>query len=141
VEIAAGVESAAVVESAAGVGSAAASEPELDTLVFFVPVDDTGPVLEAVLAAGGGRVGHYADCAFVCSGTGQFRPLPGSIPTFGEIGELSKVEENRVELVLPRSCRTAVVTALLASHPYEQPAWSILENAVVTIADPPGRSG
>jgi hypothetical protein len=115
-------------------------EPELDTLVFFVPVDDTGPVLDAVFAAGGGRVGNYADCAFVCSGTGQFRPLPGSTATVGEIGELSKVEENRVELVLSRSRRTAVVTALLATHPYEQPAWSLVENAAVPIVDPPSRS-
>jgi hypothetical protein len=115
-------------------------EPELDTLVFFVPVDDTGPVLDAVFAAGGGRVGNYADCAFVSTGTGQFRPLPGSTATVGEIGELSKVEENRVELVLARSCREAVVTALLATHPYEQPAWSIVENAGVPIVDPPSRS-
>ena len=108
--------------------------PELDTLVFFVPVDDTERVLEAVFAAGGGRVGQYADCAFVSSGTGQFRPLPGSAPSVGTIGQLTQVEENRVELVLPRASRATVVAALLAAHPYEQPAWSVVENAAVPTA-------
>ena len=111
----------------------------LDTLVFFVPVADTTRVLEAVFAAGGGRVGQYADCAFISSGTGQFRPLPGSTPSAGTIEELSQVEENRVEMVLPRSLRASVVTALLAAHPYEQPAWSVFENAEVPAADATGR--
>jgi hypothetical protein len=114
--------------------------PELDTLVFFVPVDETDRVLKAVFAAGGGRFGHYADCAFVSPGTGQFRPLPGSAPSVGTIGELTQVEENRVELVLPRASRAAVVAALLAAHPYEQPAWSVVENAVVDAAGAAGRS-
>jgi hypothetical protein len=113
--------------------------PELDTLVFFVPVAETSRVLDAVFAAGGGRVGDYADCAFVSPGTGQFRPLPGSTPTVGTIGALTQIEENRIELVLPRARRAAVVTALLVAHPYEQPAWSVVENAIVD-TDVDGRS-
>lgn len=114
--------------------------PQLDTLVFFVPVDDTDRVLGAVFAAGAGRVGHYADCAFVSLGTGQFRPLPGSTPSVGAVGELTHVEENRVELVLPRASRAAVVVALLRAHPYEEPAWSVVENAIVNTAGAAGRS-
>ena len=107
-------------------------ETSLDTLVFYVPEADTDRVLAAVFAAGAGRVGTYGDCAFVSPGTGQFRPLPGSAPAIGRVGDLSRVAENRVELVLLRSLRQAVVTALLAAHPYEQPAWSVFENAAVT---------
>jgi hypothetical protein len=113
--------------------------PELDTLVFFAPANQTDRVLEAVFSAGGGRVGHYADCAFVSPGTGQFRPLPGSAPTVGAVGELSRLEENRVELVVPRADREAVVAALLSAHPYEQPAWSVFENARVDTAGHAGR--
>jgi len=116
------------------------SAPHLDTLVFFVPVDDTTRVLEAVFAAGAGRVGQYSDCAFVSAGTGQFRPLPGSTPTVGATGELTRIDENRVELVLPRSSRSEVVAALLAAHPYEQPAWSVFENVAVETANGEGRS-
>ena len=112
----------------------------LDTLVFFVPVDDTDRVLEAVFAAGAGRVGQYSDCAFVSAGTGQFRPLSGSAPSLGTTGELIRVAENRVELVLPRSSRSEVVAALLAAHPYEQPAWSVFEHAAVGTAKPAGQT-
>jgi hypothetical protein len=114
--------------------------PALDTLVFFVPVGATEKVLQAVFDAGGGRIGTYADCAFVSPGTGQFRPLPGSSPSIGVIGELAKVEENRVELVLPRALREEVVAALLAAHPYEQPAWSIVESVHVVHAGAEGEA-
>ncbi|TQM62440.1 hypothetical protein FBY41_2472 [Humibacillus xanthopallidus] len=96
-------------------------------LVFYVPVDDTERVLDAVLATGAGAVGDYRDCAFVTSGTGQFRPVDGARPAIGTVGELEKVAENRVELVLDRSLRGAVVAALRAAHPYEEPAFHVLE--------------
>ena len=103
----------------------------LDVLVFHVPVDDTDRVLGAVLAAGAGSVGDYRDCAFVTAGTGQFRPVAGARPTIGAVGALEKVAENRVELVLDRALRGAVVAALRAAHPYEEPAFHLLETVDV----------
>ncbi|MEO7588171.1 MAG: NGG1p interacting factor NIF3 [Arachnia sp.] len=101
----------------------------LDVLVFYVPVADTDAVLAAVFGAGGGRIGHYDQCAFVVEGRGQFRPLPGAHPTIGEVGELEHVAENRVELTFTRPLREAVIAALRESHPYEEPAFHIIENA------------
>ena len=103
--------------------------PPLDVLVFYVPVADTDRVLDAVLATGAGAVGDYRDCAFVAAGTGQFRPVAGAQPAIGTVGDLEKVAENRVELVLDRALRRAVVTALREAHPYEEPAFHILETA------------
>lgn len=105
--------------------------PPLDVLVFYVPVDDTERVLDAVLAAGAGAVGDYRDCAFVTAGTGQFRPVAGARPAIGTVGELETVAENRVELVLDRALRGAVVAALRAAHPYEEPAFHLLETVAV----------
>ena len=103
--------------------------PPLDVLVFYVPVADTDRVLDAVLATGAGAVGAYRDCAFVAAGTGQFRPVAGAQPAIGTVGDLEKVAENRVELVLDRALRRAVVTALREAHPYEEPAFHLLETA------------
>ena len=103
--------------------------PPLDVLVFYVPVADTDRVLDAVLATGAGAVGDYRDCAFVAAGTGQFRPVAGAQPAIGTVGDLEKVAENRVELVLDRALRRAVVTALREAHPYEEPAFHLLETA------------
>ena len=99
----------------------------LDVLVFYVPVEATERVLGAVFAAGAGAVGDYRDCAFVALGTGQFRPVAGARPTIGTVGDLEKVAEHRVELVLDRALRREVVAALRAAHPYEEPAFHVLE--------------
>lgn len=101
----------------------------LDVLVVYVPVPDTERVLAALFEAGAGAIGDYRECAWVTEGTGQFRPLPGSRPAIGSTGRLEKVAENRVEVVLARGLRRQVVAALRAAHPYEEPAFHVLETA------------
>ncbi len=101
---------------------------ELDVLVFYVPVADTDAVLSALFAVGAGEIGDYDSCAFVLEGRGQFRPLHGANPAIGAVGELEHVPENRVELTFPRGMRDQVVAALRKAHPYEEPAFHILEN-------------
>ncbi len=109
----------------------------LDVLVTYVPVADTETVLAALFAAGAGELGDYRECVFVAAGTGQFRPLLGADPAVGEVGRLEHVAENRIELVLPRSRRDAVVAALRAAHPYEEPAFHVIATADVD-EPPPG---
>ncbi len=104
------------------------AEP-LDVLVCYVPVDATDDVLAALFAAGAGRVGEYEHCAFVLRGRGQFRPIGAANPTIGEVGRLEHVDEDRVELTFPRPLRDAVVAALRDAHPYEEPAFHVLESA------------
>lgn len=99
----------------------------LDQVVTFVPAEATDRVVAALSEAGAGRVGAYDQCHFRSIGTGSFRPLTGAKPYLGEVGNVEQVAEDRLEMVLPRSRRTAVVAALLASHPYEQPAYHVLE--------------
>ena len=105
-----------------------ATEP-LDVLVVYVPQAATGDVLTALFAAGAGTVGDYEECAFVAPGVGQFRPVRAARPAIGRVGDLERVAEHRVEVVLPRRLRSEVVTALRAAHPYEEPAFHILPTA------------
>ena len=49
-------------------------------------------------------------------------------PTIGHLDQLTHVDENRVELTFPREIRAHVVAALRAAHPYEEPAFHVLEN-------------
>jgi dinuclear metal center YbgI/SA1388 family protein len=106
----------------------AAADP-LDKLVVFVPVEDAEPLLDALAAAGAGAIGEYDRCAWSTTGTGTFRPLPGASPTLGEVGRVERVQEARLEVVLPRARRQAVLRAMLAVHPYEEPAYDLLELA------------
>ena len=58
----------------------------------------------------------------------------GANPAIGEVGRLEVVDEVRVEVVLARPRRTAVVAAMLAAHPYEEPAYDVVELAPATPA-------
>jgi dinuclear metal center YbgI/SA1388 family protein len=114
------------------------THPEgLDKLVVFVPVADAGRVREALARAGAGAIGAYDSCTFTSRGEGRFRPLLGAVPAVGTVGDLEVVEECRVEAVLPRRLRRGVVEAVRAAHPYEEPAFDLVE-----LADPgPSRTG
>ncbi len=103
--------------------------PALDTLVVYVPEGALQRVLDAVFAAGAGAIGRYRESAFVSAGRGQFRPLAGADPAIGTVGELEYVDERRVEVVLPRTRRAAVVAAMRAAHPYEEPAFYVVAHA------------
>jgi dinuclear metal center YbgI/SA1388 family protein len=103
----------------------ASVEPR-DKIVVFAPRDAAAPVRAALAEAGAGRIGDYDHCTFTGSGEGRFRPLEGADPTIGTIGDISVVEEERIEAVLPRSRRDAVLDALRVAHPYEEPAYDVI---------------
>jgi dinuclear metal center YbgI/SA1388 family protein len=120
----------------------AAEAPPLDKIVTFVPTGpDLGAVHAALSDAGAGNIGDYSHCSFATAGTGQFKPLIGAHPTIGEVGRLERVAETRLEMVLPRSRRPAVVAALRSAHPYEEPAFDVLELAPVPSSRGVGRIG
>jgi dinuclear metal center YbgI/SA1388 family protein len=103
--------------------------PALDKVVTFVPHAQAQAVLDALAAAGAGAIGDYDRCAFTVEGTGTFRPLAGAHPTIGQVGAVETVPETRLEMVLPRARRAAVLAALRATHPYEEPAFDVHELA------------
>ncbi len=96
-------------------------------LVTFVPPEAVENVLDAVSAAGAGRIGDYERCSFRVEGTGTFRPLAGSDPYSGDgIGQDTQEHELRLEVEVPRAAVGAVVTALLSAHPYEEVAYDLV---------------
>jgi len=100
-------------------------QPRRDTLsklVTFVPSDKSGDVLEALYAAGAGRIGNYSDCSFSVSGTGSFTPNNSANPTIGAIGTKEWVEEIRAEVIFPSHLQDQVMRALRKAHPYEEVA-------------------
>jgi len=100
-------------------------EDRLLKLVVFVPRDHEDAVADAVAEAGAGWIGRYSHCTFRAPGTGTFMPREGTSPYIGETGRLEKVEEVRLETVLPVSRRRAVLKALLEAHPYEEVAYDL----------------
>jgi structural hemagglutinin/hemolysin toxin protein RtxA len=95
-------------------------------LVTYVPPSHLEVVKDALFAAGGGAIGAYDQCCFQTLGTGQFRPLAGSSPFVGTQDTLERCDEWRIELAVEKDRAAAVVAALLASHPYEVPAYHLI---------------
>ena len=94
-------------------------------LVVFVPVEALDAVRDALFEAGAGRIGAYERCSWYTEGTGTFLGGEGAEPTVGEKGREERVPELRLETVFPDERQDAVVAALRASHPYEEPAFDI----------------
>jgi dinuclear metal center YbgI/SA1388 family protein len=94
-------------------------------LVVFVPVEATSKVLDSIASAGGGVIGEYSHCSFRVRGTGTFLPSESAQPVVGEKGALNEVEEDRLEVVIPRDRLEASVDAMKNAHPYEEVAYDV----------------
>jgi len=95
-------------------------------IAAFVPPDATERVVDALAAAGAGQIGDYARCAWWTDGTGTFEPGPDTNPAVGEPGERTETAERRLEMVVPLARLGDAIRALLAAHPYEEPAYDVL---------------
>src|SRR5687768_887093 len=105
-------------------------------LVTFVPEKDLKDVSDALFAAGAGRIGDYAMCSFRSPGTGTFFGQEGTNPTVGSAGRLEEAPEVRLETVMPIARLTEVLAALREAHPYEEPAFDLVQ-----LAAPPEKLG
>lgn len=107
------------------------SKGRLQNLTYFVPHAYEEATLAAAFSAGAGEIGNYSNCSFSASGTGRFRPGPGSNPQTGQIGIDEFVEEKRVELIVPENRSAGVIRAISQAHPYETLAYFLhnLENS------------
>jgi hypothetical protein len=70
-------------------------------------------------------IGDYERCSWYTKGTGTFLAGEGAEPALGEVGEEERVDEYRVEIVVPEEALDAAIDALRASHPYEEVAFDL----------------
>jgi dinuclear metal center YbgI/SA1388 family protein len=96
-------------------------------VVTFVPAYAVQVVREAMARAGAGHVGDYSHCSFELQGHGTFLGGVTARPAVGRRGRLERVEEIRLEMVSGERERAAVMQALHAAHPYEEPAIEVFE--------------
>ena len=98
----------------------------LQKIVTFVPTAHLEQVRNALFDAGAGHIGNYDRCSYSTNGHGTFRAGNGTHPFCGNVGQLHTEPEDRLEVIVPKMCTNAVVRALIASHPYEEPAFDII---------------
>lgn len=94
-------------------------------LTVFVPLDYEDRVREALAEAGLGVIGRYSHCSFATRGLGTYRPLAGARPFRGDIGQLNRAEEVRLEMLGPESLLATALARLQEAHPYEEVAYDL----------------
>jgi len=95
-------------------------------LIVYVPQDHSERVLQALWNAGAGEIGKYSHCSFISEGTGTFKPGADTTPYIGQQGQLERVAETRVEVIVPHSNHRQAVQAMLKAHPYEEVAYDLV---------------
>jgi hypothetical protein len=95
-------------------------------LEIFIPEQFVINLRDELAKVGAGRIGKYDHCLAYTLVKGYWRPLEGSNPFDGEIGEISEGMEAKVEI----NCRGELVEAALETirriHPYDEPLINII---------------
>ncbi len=100
-------------------------ENSLLKLAVYVPVSHVVAVRNALFEAGCGTIGNYDCCSYNVEGEGTFRAGEACSPFCGAIGELHTEKEIRIETIMPAHIKSRALKAMLAVHPYEEPAYDI----------------
>lgn len=93
--------------------------------VVFVPLSHADVVRQALGEAGAGKIGNYDFCSFSSRGIGRFRGNEKAKPAIGEAGKYEAVEEERIEVIVPRDILKDVIEKVKSVHPYEEVAFDI----------------
>lgn len=101
-------------------------------LVVFVPISHADVVRQALAQAGAGKMGNYDFCSFSTRGVGRFRGNAQSNPAIGQALQLEMVEEEKIEVLLPRTILFAVIDAMKVAHPYEEVAFDVFSVEDIT---------
>jgi hypothetical protein len=120
---------------------AAPARTEQRKLVTFVPHAHLEALRDAIFAAGAGSIGHYSRCSAYVEVTGTFYGEEGSEPVVGLAGREERVPEVRLEAVYPAARERELVDALVAAHPYEEPAFDLYPLLNVRAGQLQGRVG
>ncbi|MDY3992384.1 divalent cation tolerance protein CutA [Evtepia sp.] len=93
---------------------------------IFIPETHLGVLQRTLQEADAGHIGNYDCCLSYSPVTGCWRPLEGTTPYLGNIGEISSEPELKVEV----TCRTGqvdkTIEAIKKIHPYEEPVINVI---------------
>ena len=90
-------------------------------VTVYVPHADADAVRDALAGTGAGRIGDYGGVSFSSDGAGRFTPGVGAQPAIGTVGQAERVDEARVEALVPAWRVAGALAAVREAHPYEEP--------------------
>ena len=97
-------------------------------VIVYVPESHLEQVKSALFQAGAGRWGEYEKCCWSVKGEGQFLPTLKADPFCGVKGQVSRVEEYRIEVLCQAGHLKGALSQMIEAHPYEEPAYFVFES-------------
>jgi hypothetical protein len=95
-------------------------------LEIFVPQEYALKLRDELAKIGVGRLGSYDHCVAISPVLGYYRPLPGADPFEGQIGKISEIKENKIEVNCERALVKEAIKVIRSVHPYEEPLVNII---------------
>jgi dinuclear metal center YbgI/SA1388 family protein len=93
--------------------------------VVYVPSGHEHNIMKSIFETKAGVIGSYTCCSFRVSGKGTFRPGSSAKPFTGKIGEISDVDEIRIESVVHKEDVPELIEHVRKCHPYETMAYDV----------------
>lgn len=94
-------------------------------LTVYTPANHAAAVRKAMFDAGAGTIGNYDECSWNVQGTGTFRAGEDANPFVGAKAVMHEEAEIRTDTVVKKHELSSVVRAMIAAHPYEEPAYDV----------------
>ncbi|MDR0309380.1 MAG: hypothetical protein LBH88_01285 [Candidatus Methanoplasma sp.] len=101
-------------------------EPAAYKISVAVPAEYKDELMDAVNDSMQQIYPGYDRTFSITMTTGTWRPLEGSDPHTGRIGEISVEEELRIDFAVKADDLKNVIRAIRKVHPYEEPAIDIM---------------
>ena len=95
-------------------------------LEIFIPESHFPALQETLRALDAGHIGNYDCCLSYSPVTSCWRPLAGTTPYIGQVGEVCTQPEWKVEVTCPVSLVDAALAAIGKVHPYEEPVVNVI---------------
>lgn len=99
----------------------------LKKLFTYAPLDFEEKIKNELFAVGAGHIGNYNECSFTTKGLGTFKANEGAKPFVGKRNERHKENEVKIEIIFPNWLQNQLINTLLKVHPYEEPAYDIVQ--------------
>ena len=112
-------------------------EPTYCKLEIFIPETHLAVLQDALAGVDAGHIGRYDRCLSYSPVTSCWRPLEGTNPYLGAVGQVSTEPELKVEVTCLLARVDATVEAVKAVHPYEEPVINVIPLYRTSFA-PPG---
>ena len=102
------------------------ADPDIYKIGVNIPPEFLEKLMDSVTEAMEPLYPGYDRTFMYWPSKGTWRPLPGSDPYLGKVGEIETAEEIRVEFAVKEKDLERVLNVIAEVHPYEEPAIDVI---------------